>query len=322
MLDEKVRGADLPDGYRAIVIAPEQGDTFLLVHIDSHDRAYDWAKNKRFEVHGKTQAFQIYDVQETKQVLEETTVDINQDLEPSYSLQKLTDDELFQAGVPQLLIPAIRQVKSDYDLDILGSYLPSECFEVLIGCAAGMSLDDALTQALGTDIDKGAPEEIEGPGDFSKLLQRPQRDLVIVEGEDALKAMLEGGSLEEWRVFLHPLQKKIVEWNVNGPMSINGAAGTGKTVALIHRAVFLARNLENAKDRILLVTFTTNLAITIKSFVQKLDPSAAEKIEVTHLNQLARTICVRGGWKGRIASPEEQDELTGRQRWSKALCSS
>ena len=29
MLDAKVRGADLPGGYRAIVIAPEVGDTFL-----------------------------------------------------------------------------------------------------------------------------------------------------------------------------------------------------------------------------------------------------------------------------------------------------
>ena len=62
MLDPKVRGADLPDDYRAIVIAPEQGDTFLLVHIDSHDRAYAWAKNKLFEVHGSTGAFQIFDV--------------------------------------------------------------------------------------------------------------------------------------------------------------------------------------------------------------------------------------------------------------------
>ena len=55
MLDPKVRGVTrLPDGYRAIVIAPEKGDTYLLVHIDSHDRAYEWAKNKRFEVHGMT----------------------------------------------------------------------------------------------------------------------------------------------------------------------------------------------------------------------------------------------------------------------------
>ena len=32
MVDPKVRGANLPDGYRAILIAPERGDTYLLVH--------------------------------------------------------------------------------------------------------------------------------------------------------------------------------------------------------------------------------------------------------------------------------------------------
>ena len=54
MKDPKVRGADLPSGYRAIVIAPEYGNTYLLVHVDKHDEAYAWAKNKQFEVHSQT----------------------------------------------------------------------------------------------------------------------------------------------------------------------------------------------------------------------------------------------------------------------------
>ena len=44
MVDPKVRGANLPDGYRAIIITPEKGDTYLMVYIDSHDKAYAWAK--------------------------------------------------------------------------------------------------------------------------------------------------------------------------------------------------------------------------------------------------------------------------------------
>ena len=307
MLDHKVRGADLPDGYRAIVIAPEQGDTFLLVHIDSHDRSYAWAKNKRFEVHSSTGAFQIFDVQETTEALHDAvtptpTVD-------DYPLQNLADDDLFHAGVPQLLIPAVRHVKSDQELEVLSEYLPPECYEALVGLVAGLSLDEALAQALGTDVEDEQPVTIVGPGDFSQLTQRPNRDLLVVEGEETLKAMLEGGSLEEWRIFLHPQQRKIVEWQTNGSMSITGAAGTGKTVALMHRAVYLAKHLNNPKERILLTTFTTNLSVTIKSYLRRLDPIAAEHIEVTNLNQLAHTICSRSGWKGRIASPEELNDL-------------
>ena len=72
MLDPKVRGiTKLPDGYRAIVIAPEKGDVYLLVHIDSHDNAYEWAKNKRFEVHEMTGVFQVFDAEEVRSVADE-----------------------------------------------------------------------------------------------------------------------------------------------------------------------------------------------------------------------------------------------------------
>jgi len=64
MLDPKVRGANLPDGYRAIIIAPDKGDTWMMVHVDTHDEAYQWARNKRFEVHGMTGVFQVFDVEE------------------------------------------------------------------------------------------------------------------------------------------------------------------------------------------------------------------------------------------------------------------
>ena len=64
MLDPKVRGADFPDGYRAVIIAPECGDTYLLVHMDSHDEAYAWARNKRFEVDEVTGIFQIFNADE------------------------------------------------------------------------------------------------------------------------------------------------------------------------------------------------------------------------------------------------------------------
>ena len=70
MTDPKVRGANLPDGYRAIIIAPEKGDTYLMVHIDAHDKAYDWAKNKRFEMHPKTGVFQVFDVEEAVNAIE------------------------------------------------------------------------------------------------------------------------------------------------------------------------------------------------------------------------------------------------------------
>ncbi|MEO2034107.1 MAG: UvrD-helicase domain-containing protein [Planctomycetaceae bacterium] len=306
MLDPKVRGVKkLPDGYRAIVIAPEKGDTYLLVNIDAHDKAYDWAKNKRFEVHGMTGVFQVFDAEEVQTVAQEAVP--AQPTLPDYSLARLSDNELFEAGVPKPLVPAVKSIRSDDGLEALSAYLPPDCRDVLFGLAAGMTLQQAIDEMLGV---VAGPAEVapESPGDFTKIQETPNFDLVLVAGEEELKKMLEG-TLEEWRIFLHPYQRKLVKWKTKGPMNITGSAGTGKTVALMHRAVHLAHQLEDESARILVTTFTTNLSVTIKHHMQRLAPDVAGHIEVTNLHALARTICNRAGWKGRIAEDEELAQI-------------
>ena len=93
---------------------------------------------------------------------------------------------------------------------------------------------------LGAAAAKPSGKLPDNAGDFTKIQESPNFDLVLIEGEEELKKILQG-NLEEWRIFLHPYQKKLVTWKTNGPMNINGSAGTGKTVALMHRAVHLAR---------------------------------------------------------------------------------
>jgi hypothetical protein len=306
MLDPKVRGIKkLPDGYRAIVIAPERGDTYLLVHIAAHDDAYDWARNKRFQVHEATGVFQVFDETKVESVVQEQQ---SLPVVPSYPLSALSEDDLFAAGVPRPLVPAVKSVQSDQALEALSEYLPPDCRDVLYGLAAGMTLDDALSEMLGSSKDEAAATAPSSGGDFTKLVETPNFDLVLVEGQEELKRIL-AGSLEEWRIFLHPYQRKLVRWETKGPMNITGAAGTGKTVALMHRAVHLAGRLADPKARMLLTTFTTNLSVTIKHLIASLSPEACEKIEVTNLHALARTICTRSGWKGRIADDEELDQV-------------
>lgn len=311
MVDSKVRGANLPDGYRAILIAPEKGDTYLMVHIDAHDKAYAWARNKRFEMHPKTGVFQVFDIQEI-----EAAVDQQREAyapADNYPLTCLSYDDLFKAGVPEPLIPAVQAISSDDSLEALSDYLPKDCRDVLMGIAAGMTLDEALNEMLGIGASPVRELVPEGPGDFTNVGQQANFDLVLVEGEEHLKDILQA-SLEEWRIFLHPYQRKLVEWETNGPMNINGAAGTGKTVCLIHRAVHLAKRLKVPKDKavknkVLVTTFTTNLSITLKSYIRQLDAKAADDIEVTNLHALSRTICMRAGWKGRIGEDEDFDAI-------------
>ena len=93
-------------------------------------------------------------------------------------------------------------------------------------------------------------------------------------------------------------------------MKINGAAGTGKTVALMHRAAWLGKRLEG-NERILVTTYTTNLSVTIKSLLEKLAPKVQAQIEVTNLHQIARTISFRCGWRGKIAEDSDLATIWG-----------
>lgn len=302
MTDHKVRGANLPSGYRAIIIAPDKGDTYLLVHIDAHDKAYDWAKNKRFEVHPKTGVFQLFDVTEMEAMAKEKAA-AEESKVPGYFLRDLSENDLFVAGVPQPLIPAVLAIDSDEAFDALIEYLPNDCRDVLTGIASGMTVDEALSEMLGVteEENEAVPESA---GDFSYISRSASFDLVLVEGEEHLKEILEA-SLEEWRIFLHPYQKKLVRWQTKGPMNINGSAGTGKTVVMLHRAVYLANQLENPEDKVLITTFTTNLSITLNDYIKRMDKDAAKHIEVTNLHALARTICWHSGWKGKIGEPSD-----------------
>lgn len=307
MRDPKVRGVKkLPDGYRAIVIAPDKGDTYLLVHIDAHDKAYDWAKNKLFEIHTMTGVFQIIDSVEVEQATQEPEFK-QYETKPDYPLGGMSEEQLFDSGVPKPLIPAVQSIKSDDGLEAIAEYLPPDCRDVLYGIAAGMSVEEALLEMLNAEPET-VPSGIDGTGDFTQIEKAPNFDLVLVEGQEELKKIL-AGTLEEWRIFLHPCQRKLVHWQPNGPMNITGAAGTGKTVALLHRAVWLASQLENPKSRVLLTTFTTNLSTTLEGMVKRLDPVAAKRIDVVNLHSLARTICQRSGWNGRIADADAIEQI-------------
>jgi len=317
--DPKVRSARVGDDYRAIVVAPEQGDTFLLMHVDHHDEAYRWCKNKQFEAHGSLGTLQVFDVVEASQAVEtpsfnEPPVEASWVQAPkhdlTYPLDCLDDEDLFHAGVPQALIPAVRAVRSDETFQQLADYLPKEASQVLYGVVMGLTLDQSLEEMLGV-LDAGAAKPA-GPGDFSHLAALTNMDLVLVEGEEHLKEIL-GEDIEEWRIFLHPYQRKLVQWETKGPMKINGSAGTGKTVALMHRAAWLGKRLQG-NERILVTTYSTNLSVTIKSLLEKLAPKVEAQIEVTNLHQLARTISFRCGWRGKIAEDGDLAAI-----WSQVL---
>jgi superfamily I DNA/RNA helicase len=96
---------------------------------------------------------------------------------------------------------------------------------------------------------------------------------------------------EKWTIFLHPSQRQLVEKNFSGPARAAGSAGTGKTIVALHRAVWLARQHEDA--RVLLTTFSDPLADALRVRLHRLihhQPMLAERLEVHSLDSIAQRI--------------------------------
>jgi len=289
MRDDKVRSVRIGIDYRAIVIHPPRGDVYLLVWVDHHDEAMAWARDKRFDVNPRTGALQVVDVEQAEsQQQEEAAPEPPATLHegtstPAALFEELDDPSLLSVGLPEVLLPSVRALEDDAQLDKLRDHLPEEVYEALFMLAAGATVEEAIQEA------RKQPEAPVDLDSFEKALEHPdsQRRFQVVETSGDLLEML-NAPLERWRVFLHPDQRKLVRRRFNGPARVLGGAGTGKTVVAMHRARHLAREVFNAPtDRILFTTFTANLANNLQHLLASMCGSEMERIEVVHLDSWA-----------------------------------
>jgi superfamily I DNA/RNA helicase len=92
-------------------------------------------------------------------------------------------------------------------------------------------------------------------------------------------------SLAQWRAFLHPIQKKLAIGDRSGPVRVLGGAGTGKTVLAMHRAKWLAEHATPEGKKLLVTTFTGNLAIDLEANLNTLcSREVMSRIKVSNLD--------------------------------------
>lgn len=277
--DQNLRSVRIDDTYRGIILKPKTGNVYLLLWVDHHDEAYEWAKNRVCDINPQIGILQIY------QVSEETVIQANTEKKSSAIFEKLRDRELLRLGVPEKQIAVVRSIFSADDLVSLSDVFPPAVYEALNWLSQGETYEDVL--AILTDYGVEEKPEVDTE-DFSKALLHPvsRQQFHIDPTEDALIRML-NAPLEKWRVFLHPAQRKLIERDWNGAVRVLGGAGTGKTVVAMHRAKWLAESLKKEnEDRILFTTFTRNLAADIQSNLEKIVPrDLLKRIEVINLDK-------------------------------------
>ena len=248
------------------IIVHKTAASLLLCYVDHHNKAYYWAERRKMETHPKTGAAQLVEIRETvKEITVPKYVEIEQSLVAKPALfANVSDEDLLKYGVPEEWLNDARNVNEDGLLN-LADHLPSEAAEALLELATG-----------------GIPRVAAPPVTVTDPFEHPdaQRRFRTMSNAEELERALEY-PWDKWTVFLHPMQRQLVDEDYNGPVRVSGSAGTGKTIVALHRAVYLARKYPDA--RVLLTTFSETLADALRTRLRRLisnEPRIGERLEV------------------------------------------
>jgi hypothetical protein len=334
--DPFIRSIRVDQDIRCIVRAPDEGDTYVLLWIDKHDDAYQWARRRTCHVNRVSGALQVVDVEAAELAVGDAiAAAVSEALahntppaptpsapEPATTAQapargeslfaRVGDDQLMLLGVPEALLPAVRAVSSEEALSRLLEWVPQDCVDGLILLADGKAIEAVIEE-----LERQRPAAID-PTDVAAALETPESkaEFLVITDDDVLEAML-SAPLERWRVFLHPSQRRLVERQWSGAVRVLGGAGTGKTVVAMHRARWLAKELINAgtPGRVLFTTYTRNLATDIRANLTKIcSPEQLQRIEVISLDRWVMTFLKGQGLQVRVFNEEGRDSC-----WSLAM---
>lgn len=303
--DKKMKSVRVDQAHRAIVLKPDTGNVYVLLWVDKHDDAYSWAKRRTCVVNEISGALQIVDIEDAAA----TAAELNQKNQGNSSdrFVDIKDKHLMQLGVPEILLPALRQVVTDNDVEAILPHLPQEASDAILMLAAGYPLEETFRQ-----LERTQTTQTVNPDDIEAALENDdsRSRFMLLTDDTALDEML-AAPLEKWRVFLHPTQRKLVERDWNGPVRVLGGAGTGKTVVAMHRAKWLTQHrFTDPNDRILFTTFTRNLAVDIEANLRSIcTPDQMRRIKVTNLDAWVADFLRQEDIDIRIAYGDATDEL-------------
>ena len=284
--DKNLRSVRIDQDWRGIVFKPDKGDVYVLMYVDKHDDAYHWAETRRVAINPVTGAMQLFAVERAEEAQDSEvsqqahTISTEPIINKTPLYNGLTDAELLSIGTPEELISQVRRIGSEQELDAMQEALPVEAYEGLFLIAAGDTVTEVLTSRE-TRVDKKVDTQ-----DFAAAIETAESKarFVVVDDPETMTAIM-NAPLAQWRVFLHPTQRKLADSDRNGPMRVLGGAGTGKTVLAMHRAKWLAENRLEQGQKVFFTTFTRNLAQDIEENLKTLCGQAVmQRIEVQNLD--------------------------------------
>ncbi|MEV6982376.1 UvrD-helicase domain-containing protein [Sphaerisporangium sp. NPDC051017] len=278
--DARVATLRLADRLRGVVV--RQRDLYWLLTVLPDAEAWSFAQRHRFAVNTAIGVAEVWDAEALDRV--EPAMRRSADSTELRLFAHVCDSDLLGLGIDPQVIPLVRLITTDANLEALEPFLPESQYAPLLALGCGGSVADAR-QALDTRV--AVPVTSVDVTDLPAALERTPDRAVFVPDPGTLDRIL---ATPHWATFLYPTQYRLAHQELyEGPVLVTGGAGTGKTLMALHRARHLARA---GAGRVLFLTFSQNVAGDASAKLDVLvdDPEVRARIEVGNVDRLAHRI--------------------------------
>lgn len=315
-IDPRVRTGRVNIQYRAVLyrLGSDGGEsTYLFAGVWNHDDAIKYAQTHKLQVNPVNGVAELIEASQPgvieTQAAEPTPTQAKV-VPVLKALNYIPADLIDGFGFAEGFADHVFTLATEDDVRAFAATLPTAWHaEVLDGMLAQMSVDE-IKKVL--DLVPSTPEEMEKEGVAEpEAVVRPEPEVELaaeddeallaalrhpaaqaqwrfIEDDAELRDIIESGDLAGWRVFLHPEQRRYRDRDYKGSFRLTGGAGTGKTVVLLHRARRLA--LADPEARVVLTTYTRQLAANLQRDLERLDPTVPLSVELGQPGVLIRGV--------------------------------
>ncbi|MGF7239463.1 MAG: UvrD-helicase domain-containing protein [Frankia sp.] len=311
--DPHIRTIRISGFWRGVVLAPESGETFVLLKVLPHDDAIAWAVKQRSSINAVTRAVEIRDAATLEQLtpaFEEVAA-----IPGARLFARFSDGELATLGVDADTVRRARTLTDKDQLEAFAPFLPPDQCEVLQYLSEGFTVEEVWRDVVAHRVPVDA--DVVDQDDYETAIKHTRSRIALIVASEELREILDK-PFAAWRIFLHPSQHRVAyRPSYSGPAQVTGGPGTGKTVVALHRVKHLLSHL-NEGDRILLTTYTNALVTALRAGLGALvdNDRLRDRVDIMTVDSLAARVLTTVGPAGDGRRPIGDEEET--RRWARA----
>lgn len=280
---------DLGDGYRLVTVQDENMCMFCFA--GKHDKTDAWIeshkglkpivdKGKKIETaivsadirDEEKRIGSISDFSSSKLIMRLDK------LEFEYLVKNITSAALYHAN-------ELSTLSTENDIKSVAEFCETEeqiamLYDVLSHLKSGDKIQalrriDIYTGAAKVATDLSEEELIEiNDGMEIKRLAIGSEEYKIWFGE-----FIRNANYQDWMLFMHPEQQRLVDADYDGSAKLSGVSGSGKTCIIVNRAIRLAR--QSSESKILITTLNKGLSKLITDLLEHACPDLPTRERVT-----------------------------------------